>query len=52
MLWALGPDFKAGSEASRPAQQIDLPVTLAKLMGFKIAGAKGRVLEELLKEGK
>jgi hypothetical protein len=46
-LWALGPDFKQGAEVRKPAEQIDLPVTVAAILGFKMPGLKGRVLEEL-----
>lgn len=52
MLWALGPDFKAGSEASKPAELIDIPVTVGKILGFEVPGAKGRVLEELMAQAK
>ena len=48
-LWALGPDFKQGQEVHAPAEQIDLPVTVAALLGFQLPGAKGRLLKELFR---
>lgn len=47
MLMAIGPDFKKGEVISTPAEQIDVPVTAAKLMGCTLPISKGRVLTEL-----
>jgi len=46
-LLALGPDFKKGIEIDNPAELIDIPVTIARMLGFDIPGSKGRFLSEL-----
>lgn len=46
-LLALGPDFKKGAVLENQSEQIDLPVTIADLLGFEMPGLKGRVLSEL-----
>ena len=46
-LLALGPDFKKGVVLENAAEQIDLPVTVASILGFEMPGLKGRVLSEL-----
>ena len=47
LCWAYGPDFIRGKIFDTVREQIDLPVTVGELMGFKIEGAKWQVLEEL-----
>ncbi len=49
-LLALGPDFKRGVTFDGPAEQVDLPVTLARLLGFPLPQAEGRFLQELFAE--
>jgi len=44
---AMGPDFKKGSMIAVPREQIDIPVTIAKLMGFSIPITRGNVMTEL-----
>ncbi len=46
-LLALGPDFRRGAEIKHGGELIDIPVTIARMLGFIIPGAKGRVLHEL-----
>lgn len=46
-LLALGPDFKKGAVIEKHRGQIDIAVTAAKLLGLKIKGSKGRVMEEM-----
>jgi len=48
-LVALGPDFKKGAQVSSTGEQIDVPVTIAWMLGFQMPGTKGRVLKELFK---
>lgn len=47
-LLALGPDFQAGLEMSTGGQLIDIPVTVADILGFPLPSAPGRVLDELM----
>jgi len=49
-LLALGPDFKKGAVINKHRGQIDIAVTAAKLLGLKIKGSKGRVMEEMFEE--
>jgi len=49
-LLALGPDFKKGAVIEKRRGQIDIAVTAAKLLGLKIKGSKGRVMEEMFEE--
>jgi hypothetical protein len=46
-LLVLGPDFKKGAIIKAGGEQIDLPVTIAAILGFKMPDCKGRVLTEL-----
>lgn len=45
--FAYGPDFKKAVISSVPRELIDIPVTIAELMGFKIAKSKGQIMKEL-----
>jgi arylsulfatase A-like enzyme len=47
MLMALGPDFKKGAVVSKAAEQIDVPTTIADMMGFALPVSGGRLLNEL-----
>lgn len=46
-LLALGPDFRKGVTVTGVYEQVDIPTTIAKLMGFKIPNSQGRVINEL-----
>jgi hypothetical protein len=46
-LLAVGPDFKRGAVVAEGGEQIDVPVTVARILGFGLPDAKGRVLKEL-----
>lgn len=46
-LLALGPDIKKDTRLSSPAELIDIPATIAHLMGFPMPTGKGRVLHEM-----
>ena len=46
-LFAIGPDFKKGVVENTRREQVDVPVTAAKLLGFSIPGAAGDVMNEL-----
>lgn len=48
-LLAIGPDFKKGKVVDVAHDQIDIPVTIAAIMGFPIPTAKGKLLSGLLK---
>lgn len=48
-MLALGPDFKQNTALSTPYCQIDLPTTIARLLGFDFSGGKGKIMEELFK---
>ncbi len=48
-LLAMGPDFRSGVEILSGGELIDLPVTVADILGFPLSGTSGRVLDELLK---
>lgn len=47
MFFAIGPDFKAGKTFDSSAEQIDIPKTIAALLGFNFPGGEGRVMAEL-----
>lgn len=49
-LLAIGPDFKKGVVVETPHQLIDLPLTIARMMGFAITGSQGKFLQELFDE--
>lgn len=44
---ALGPDFKVGALGGRRRGQIDLSVTVAAILGFRLPASKGEVMSEL-----
>jgi len=46
-----GPDFKAGLRDTLPTANVDIAPTIARVLGFDLPGAEGRVLEEALKDG-
>ena len=50
LLYATGPDFKKNVVLDTPGEQLDVAVTIAHLLGFKIPESKGRVLNEMLLE--
>ena len=49
-LLALGPDFKQNVVITEEYEQIDLSVTVAKLLNFTIPTSKGRLIAPLLFE--
>jgi arylsulfatase A-like enzyme len=46
-FFASGPDFKNGVRINTHREQIDIPMTVAELMGFDLPNAKGNVMTEL-----
>ena len=48
-LLALGPDFRAGTVVPAGGELVDLPVTVAAILGFPLPDARGRVLTELFR---
>lgn len=48
-FFASGPDFKSDLIINEPREQIDIPVTIGELLGFKIEKSKGEVMTELFK---
>jgi phosphopentomutase len=46
-LLALGPQFRRGAVVERHANQLDVAVTAAAILGLAIPGSNGRVLDEL-----
>jgi hypothetical protein len=50
-LMAHGPDFKAGLRDPLPTSNVDIAPTIARVLGFDLPGADGRVFEEALKDG-
>jgi hypothetical protein len=48
-LLALGPDFRGGRVVASGGELIDLPVTVADILGFSLPGPGGRVLTELMR---
>jgi arylsulfatase A-like enzyme len=46
-FFACGPDFKKGVLMNVSREQIDLPVTIAELLGFEVTYLKGKVMTEL-----
>lgn len=48
-LLAIGPDFQQNIRLERERELIDIPTTVAKLLGFAMPTAKGCVLEELFR---
>lgn len=49
-FFAFGPDFKKDTTLSVLREQIDLPVTVAELLGFTISVSKGKVMTELFEK--
>lgn len=46
-FFACGPDFKQGVVTNVSCEQIDVPATVAELLGFEIPYSKGKVMIEL-----
>jgi hypothetical protein len=46
-MLALGPDFKQGQVVEEEYEQLDLSVTIAKLLNFSMPTSKGRVIAPL-----
>lgn len=46
-FFACGPDFKKGAIVKVDREQIDLPVTVAELLGFDLPNSKGEIMTEL-----
>ena len=49
-LFAYGPDFKRNLITNQERELIDIPVTVAKLLGFEMDCVKGEVMTELFKD--
>jgi arylsulfatase A-like enzyme len=47
-LIAFGPSFRAGHVDDYPSSNLDLPLTIASILGLAMPRAEGRVLEEAL----
>ena len=50
-LIARGPHFKPGLRDPLPSANVDIAPTVARILGFSMPNAQGRVLEEALREG-
>ena len=48
-FFASGPDFKSNLIIDEAREQIDIPVTIGELLGFKLEKSKGQVMTELFK---
>lgn len=46
-LFACGPDFRKNIVLNVSREQIDLPVTVSKLLGFSLPNSQGKVMTEL-----
>jgi membrane-anchored protein YejM (alkaline phosphatase superfamily) len=46
-FFASGPDFRKGALINVSREQIDIPLTVAELLGFKLPNSKGKVMFEL-----
>lgn len=46
-FFAYGPDFKKNVIFDNEREQIDIPVTIAEILGFSMPTAKGQVMDEL-----
>jgi hypothetical protein len=46
-----GPDFKTALYDTLPTANVDIAPTIARILGFDMPSAQGRVLEEALKDG-
>lgn len=49
-LFAFGPDFKRNFILNKHYVQVDIPSTVAELLGFPLPYAQGRVMKKLFKE--
>jgi hypothetical protein len=45
--FAYGPDFKKGVIMNTPRELVDIPATIAELLGFKMERCEGQVMTEL-----
>ena len=50
-LMASGPDFKSGLHDTLPTANVDIAPTVARILGFSMPAAQGRVIEEALQGG-
>jgi arylsulfatase A-like enzyme len=50
-LIAAGPHFRSGFHDTLPSGNVDVAPTVARLLGLRLTGAEGRVLEEALLDG-
>jgi arylsulfatase A-like enzyme len=50
-LMARGPHFKPGLRDPLPSANVDIAPTVARILGFSMSNAQGRVLEEALRDG-
>ena len=50
-LMARGPHFKPGLRDPLPSANVDIAPTVARILGFSMPNAQGRVLEEALRDG-
>jgi arylsulfatase A-like enzyme len=50
-LMASGPDFKTGLNDTLPTANVDIAPTVARILGFTMPAAQGRVIEEALRGG-
>src|SRR5213594_5205620 len=50
-MMAHGPDFKSGFYDTLPTANVDIAPTVARILILNMPGARGRVLEEALKDG-
>jgi len=48
-FFACGPDFAKGKVVETNRQQIDLPATIAELLGFELPNSKGEAMFELFR---
>ncbi len=51
-LIAAGPHFRRGFRDTLPSGNVDIAPTVARLLGLRLEGAEGRVLEEALADGR
>jgi len=50
-LMASGPDFKEAFNDTLPTANVDIAPTVARILGFAMPAAQGRVIEEALRDG-
>ena len=48
-FYACGPDFKKGTILNVNREQIDIPATIAEMLGFNLPSGDGKVMTELFK---